>query len=560
MTNLTSWIREIRGHDGFRDNLLTHTKMSGGKYYIPESEYEQFQRIYAQDFDNGVRTMTLSEIKSEHAFKMFFDVDILDTVKISDEYVRKISNVIQKVLIKYFEQSEDLTYVIATTQNKQITKKNMDGIETEYTKSGIHLIYPYLFVTTEMALQLRYSVVLELEIKLGKREIAINPWSDVIDCAPYSNGLKMCGSVKVVKCVDCNGKGQLAKNTEELKTIINYRKKAFRRKIEEGDVKFDYSNLFDLSSYECKDIELSRLIREYTDNTECYACEGTKKVLEDRYYMAEYVIQSDGSVSSYQTNLIKNSTFEAIKLTSIRCKSDDVCTVNFKKPPGTAIAPRNNMIELSDINRKLSKLPASGLYNELMNSDVFKDDVVGLISWKGETVDDESIRKEIESCVRRFDPVYRDITVKSIININSVSTKKANSFIENLTSEKCKKEIIQSYNIRVMGDGSNFCLNKADTHTSCTCYFSITPKGLKQKCFSRKDIVRDGGKSLCSTYSSGVVKLPVPLKKRLFPSDESVGDVNDINHLVKGNKCSGKDNNRVRKKKKGVNWDEAMNI
>ena len=560
MTNLTSWIREIRGHDGFRNNPLTHTKMSGGKYYIPESEYDQFQRIYAQDFDNGVRTMTLSEIKSENVFKMFFDVDLLDTVKISDEYVRKISNLIQEVLRKYFEQSEDLTYVIATTQTKQINKKNLDGIETEYTKNGIHLIYPYLFVTTEMALQLRYSVVLELEIKLGKREIAINPWSDVIDCAPYSNGLKMCGSVKVIKCIDCNGKGQLAKNAEELKTIINYRKKLFRRKIEEGDVKFDYSNLFDLSNYECKDVELSRLIREYTDNTECYVCEGTKKVLEDRYYMAECVIQSDGSVSNYHTNLIKNSTFEAIKLTSIRCKSDDVCTVNFNKPPGTAIAPRNNMIEMSDINRKLSRLPANGLYNELMNSDVFKDDVVGLISWKGETVDDESIRKEIESCVRRFHPVYKGITVKSIINVNSVSTKRANSFIENLTSEKCQKEFIKSYNIRVMGDGSNFCLNKADNHTSCTCYFSITSKGLKQKCFSRKDIVRDAGKSLCSAYSSTAVKLPVPLKKILFPDDESMGDVNEINHMVKGNKKKAGGEIKNKRKGKKSKWDLAMNV
>jgi len=138
-----------------------------------------------------------------------------------------------------------------------------------------------------MALQMRYSVILELEIRLGKRKIGINPWSDVIDCAPYSNGLKMCGSVKVVKCQECNGKGHINQNKEDLKEIKLYRKKYFKNE----DDGYDYSNLFDLSPNECRDEKLSSLIREYNENTECNMCEGTKRVLEERYYMPEYVIR-----------------------------------------------------------------------------------------------------------------------------------------------------------------------------------------------------------------------------------------------------------------------------
>jgi len=125
---LNRWIREIYGNDGSRGISLTHTKMSGGKYFIPEDKYEEFQRVYSEDFDIGIRTMTLSEIKSDHAFKMFFDIDMLETCKISNEYMLRICKVLQDILKKYFGSSEDLTYVISTTQTKNLIKKNREGI------------------------------------------------------------------------------------------------------------------------------------------------------------------------------------------------------------------------------------------------------------------------------------------------------------------------------------------------------------------------------------------------------------------------------------------------
>ena len=519
--------------------------MSGGKYFIPEDKYDEFQKMYSHDFDIGIRTMTLSEIKSDHAFKMFFDIDMLETCELSSEYILRICKILQDIIKKYFRSSEDLTYVISTTQTKKVIKKNMEGVEIEYVKNGIHVNFPYLFVNTQMALQMRYSVILELEIKLGKRKIQINPWSDVIDCAPYSNGLKMCGSVKVVKCQECNGKGQINQNIEELIEIKKYRKKHFKKE----EDKYDYSNLLDLSPSECRDEKLSSLIRNYNENTECNICEGTKRVLEERYYMPEYVINTEGEISESQTNLVKNSTLDSVKLTSIRCKSTEICTGNYIKPGNIAIAPVNNRVEMSELSKRIQRLPPGSFSSELLESDLFKDDVLGLISWKGDHFEDTDSINELQSVIRSIDPNYRDLTVKSVVEVVSVSTKKTSSFVNN---SKVTKNVINSYNIRVIGDGSNYCKNKQDNHTSCTCYFSVTPKGVKQKCFSRKEIEYAHG--LCSKYSSVPKDIGIELREKLFPG--VCGLVYNTKEIEKMAMDQG--SSRHRKKKKGLEWENCM--
>jgi len=551
MANLNRWIRETKGHCGTRGVDISHVKMSGGKYYIADEDSEEFHKMYAKDFDMGIRTMTISEIKTEHTFKMFFDIDVIDYSKLSDEYIMGITKILQEVLSRYFKSSEDLSYIISTTQSKKVVKKDEDGTEIEYTKTGVHVTFPYLNVDKGMALQLRYSSVLELEIKLGKRSIPTNPWSDVIDCAPYSGGLKMCGSVKFVKCDECKGKGHKEENKEDIDAIVKYRKKLYRR-----NETFDYKNLSDISQAEFRDSELTDLIRSYNDNTECDMCNGAMKIYEDRYYMPEFFIRNDGSLCKEETNKLKNSTFYSVKMTSIRCKSTDILTVNFEKPIDAAIAPRNTPLEMSDLSRRIQNLPPGEIANELMQSDIFKDDAAGLISWKGESVQDESIIKAIERCVRMVDNRYNRISVKTVIQVNSFRKVNKTITTSKFTGENSSTAIIPSYNIRVIGDGSNYCMNKGDNHNSCTCYFSLTSAGLKQKCFSKKDIVRNGG-TVCSKYSSIKQTVPFELKKELFPEAKNISHNEDITSMVKRCRQSME---MGKKKKQKNNWDECIDI
>jgi len=522
---LHNWVRSINGFSN--ENPLTHTRMSGGRFYIPECEYEEFQRIYSQDFDNGIKN-TLSEIKSDHAFKLFFDIDMLDFKEASNEYILKIADIIQKEVNKYFNNSEDLMYVVATTQSKKINKD-----EVEYIKTGVHIIYPNLFVSKDMAIQIRCTTVIQLKVEFGEREIKSNPWGDVIDSAPYSNGLKLCGSVKVVKCEDCREKKENEK--EELKEIVTYRKKKFPRKKED---EFNYSDLDDLSRDEFRDEYFSELIFKYTNNNICDVCNGTKKILEDRYYMPEYVIQNDGSISEYNTNLLKNSTFEAVKMTSIRCKSDELCTENFKKPIGMKTAPRTSIGKLS------TRLKNSSLSAELRNSTMFTDDAESIVTWKGNTVEDPKIIEAIQFMIRNFDDKYKDILVKCVVEVLTKKIEKNKFSNITHTPENIVKHI-PSYKVTVDGNGSNYCINKLGYHTSCTCYFMVSQKGIKQLCFSKKDVLRKGGNVVCKDFSSVIKRLPDKLHEILFPGE-----------ILKTNTASRIQ--KLAKKKKGKDMDVSI--
>jgi len=530
MTRLSDWIRSINGHSSCTDKPLTHTKMSGGKYYIPESEYEEFQRLYSIDSDNGIRT-TLSEIKSEHAFKLFFDIDMLDFQEISSEYILSIGSLIQKQVKKYFVSGEDLTYVIATTQTKSVTKD-----ETEYVKNGIHIIYPNLFVNKDMALQIRYTVVLKLESEFGEREIKSNPWSDVIDCAPYSNGLKMVFSVKVVRCEDC--KDNNGKQREELNEIVKLRKKVFRR----DDKDFDYRDLNDLSKNEFMHHTLSDLIFNYTTNNICNVCDGKKRVLENRYYKPEFVIQDDGSNSEYYTNMLKKSTFEAVKMTSIRCKSNELLSVNYNKPVELAVAP--GVFCMKNLSSRV--INNSKLKHDLLNNVMFPDDAETLVTWKGNKVYDKDILAHIQVMTKTFDSRYKDISVKDVLELATRRSK--NNKFSNINQIKQVIEVKNVYKITVAGDGSNYCINKGDYHNSCTCYFIISDKGIRQKCFSKKDKIRDGGGVMCHEYSSSIKPLSPELRQLLFPGSN---DINNKSHLNKY--ISNGPNKRAKKEKS--NWD-----
>ena len=67
--------------------------------------------------------------------------------------------------------------------------------------------------------------------------------------------------------------------------------------------------------------------------------------------------------------------------------------------------------------------------------------------------------------------------------------------------------------VTVSGEGSNYCCNKGGDHSSNTIYFSITPGGMAQRCFSHK---QHQGVS-CTTYCGHRAPIPEPYIAKLFP-------------------------------------------
>ena len=74
----------------------------------------------------------------------------------------------------------------------------------------------------------------------------------------------------------------------------------------------------------------------------------------------------------------------------------------------------------------------------------------------------------------------------------------------------------RSYIINVHGQGEHHCINKGGAHGRSKVYFTVTPKGVAQKCPSGKE---SGDR--CACYRSDRAPLPVRLRAALFPASTS---------------------------------------
>lgn len=502
----------------------THTLMSGGVISVPDEEYETFMRLYSEEVRIGNPSLTLSELRSDPLFRMYFDVDLLDDNVLDDEFSIRMTSVIQDVIKTYYPSGTDediFKCILCTTKTKDVEKNGV-----KFVKNGYHIIYPSLNVTVEQAFQLRYNIVYKLDEVLGARKISSNTWSDAIDRAPYNNGLKMCGSFKKVKCTACKDKNSLDISEKEslLKQIVDNRKKVHPR--EDG---YDYKNLDDISSIERKDTVLDKLFYSYraiSGYNTCCVCRNRGSYIEDRTYMPKYVLAGDGSTDVYQLQMLKRDTYEMIKQTSIRFLPDQPVTVGFKKPDGVPMYPDETRGANRTNLRHMSRLDPA-FQNEIMSNDIFLTDAKAMITWVGPEVTDVDVKNNIQEFIRKsFSSKFRELTVKSIVEKTYVrkDIKKKSTLFNALVTNSNGASVSSGgithntiFYVRVSGKGSQFCLNKGTDHSSNSIYFMITENYCVQKCFSENDYLSNGHMISCKTYKSREAALPYSIKSSLFP-------------------------------------------
>lgn len=103
-------------------------------------------------------------------------------------------------------------------------------------------------------------------------------------------------------------------------------------------------------------------------------------------------------------------------------------------------------------------------------------------------------RSALQEFARNFHSAYSDVTVK---NVEQWASKHSKSFV-----------------LKLSGFGSRFCLNKGAAHMSQTVYLVVNRITVTQRCFSRKDMVRQFGK--CSDFQSLPQKTPPSLLNLLY--------------------------------------------
>ena len=560
------------------DTPMTHTIMSGGTLHIPEDLYDEFLGVYAREIERGNRTLAYSEKRTPEVFRMYFDLDILHNHAMNSPDVLDIVREVQRCVSLFFVGADEvLKCVVCRTQTKEVEvpvrppqaqKEPSEGASAEeekaeepqyetFTKNGVHLNFPKLLLNLDMALQIRFSVVNHLEKRFGQREILQNPWSDVIDKAPYFNGLKMIGSVKREQCKKCGNSKKKRysgdEKEEERLTIVRDIARIRRRYYKRDNESFDYTNVMSFGGDEYKNLELSKLHTQYFALTKmCSQCNNKGWFLEERYYSPTHVLGAGGALCCDELHYLANNYHEQMRWTSIRARTHDQVTPDYIVPAGHVCPPQDSASAcLSAFGSSGLEWVSPGLYRELVNSDVHAEDAKGLSRWKGSSVKDKDTMALIQDFVRSMHTRYTNIVVKEAIEIKTGKPTSENSCKINsgpgagmsvngkrskLTVNMLKKtaesnnttisnnitmRVYTTFVVRVGGEGSKFCQNKGHEHTSNSVYFCISKTGMYQMCHSGKDTIGSSGK-VCKKYRSPTKELDVRLHNQLFPEELAV--------------------------------------
>lgn len=339
------------------------------------------------------------------------------------------------------------------------TPKKFDGKEKKGYGEGVHLVFPYLEVNSEQALNLRQNLVYRLETssEFGNRP-AGNSWPKVFDEGVYNErggALRMLGSRKAESC-ECQ------------KKIRSARK---------------------------KDPNVSKNI-DY--DIHCKECRHGKK-WTSRIYWPEYFLDTDGQLLTDELNLLldgnimiqpenpakpmrKDYLYRLMKMASLRTSST-APNSDFRMPIGAV-----RHVPFKPATKSAGRKRAGGLLNP--EDRLHDEDLKTLSNTRAEKrpfAKDHPFFPLIQMLIpRKFGECYKNISIPQMFLLTTIHPKRGRQ---------------QSIMIFVGGPGSSFCLNKNADHTSNTIYFMLDEWGIYQKCHCKCDVKRNSGIE-CKKYAS----------------------------------------------------------
>ena len=233
----------------------THVSMAGGKLRIPDPpttiklsgsagfmlhlSEDVFLRLYSYAYTQGFRMHWVEQRTT--VFRLFMDLDFKQPEGIPAASIERVAHVVARTVKTFFPASANTRLVCAATMYKVeqcsgcicactseargacllchgsgCTGRRADSMPCDKCKgsfpvkrkTGIHLLWPELYVTSEAVWDMRESVIADLAKTFGQRGGPMNPWRDVVDLAVYKacTGLRMMGSRKTDTCPLCKGK------------------------------------------------------------------------------------------------------------------------------------------------------------------------------------------------------------------------------------------------------------------------------------------------------------------------------------------------------------------
>ena len=213
-STLIEWLKrkkiEINKWSVNKHAVATHVTMNHGRFHVHEKDEEDFLKWYAVSLTLSKRMWFVEQLTT--VFRYFVDLDFCQLAGIPERSMEATAHVVQRVLRKFYtKHTDDLSVIVCTTNYKYVNAK---ADKPEMVKTGIHLLWPKIYVTRDDALDLRESILVELEEVFGKRVHPNNSWQDVVDSSVYGSGnagtkgsgLRMLGSRKTDPCGLCKSK------------------------------------------------------------------------------------------------------------------------------------------------------------------------------------------------------------------------------------------------------------------------------------------------------------------------------------------------------------------
>jgi hypothetical protein len=192
---------EIKSWENKGNRLPTHVTMNNGRFHISDDQEDEFLRWYAVSLSLNKRMWFVEQLTS--VFRYFVDLDFSQLVGIPERAMQATAMVVQRVVLRFFPgvnrdgnvsitkqsssergtlmdvKSEDaLRAIVCTTNYKFITAK--DG-KPDMVKTGVHMLWPNVYLKREDALNIRESIIAELEKEFGKR---VQPIADTANNGP----------------------------------------------------------------------------------------------------------------------------------------------------------------------------------------------------------------------------------------------------------------------------------------------------------------------------------------------------------------------------------------
>lgn len=188
LNNLISFVNSFKASQLNRE--VTHTLLTKpyGKFSIPLEQMHQFRALFHNALLYGSGPGFV-EIKPKGTFRLFVDLDIKlnpgDGLQEQDKL--ELVACIHKTAITMFGSSQALAVSCTPYRAKS-------GL----IKSGIHIVWPSLFVSHDGAAAFRQACIVSLNKAFDGRTICLGDWADVIDDAVYreGTGLRMIGAAK----------------------------------------------------------------------------------------------------------------------------------------------------------------------------------------------------------------------------------------------------------------------------------------------------------------------------------------------------------------------------